>query len=465
MQTTNWSRGLGIEVRGDDVVSHTGSVLTRMLADRTGPTGALSTALARPEAALDRGGVFRDLAVAIADGATHISDITVLGDQRRIFGPLASTTTTWRMLGEIDAKALAAIAVARNTVRRRVWELITARHGGIPAVKTCYGDLGSMIGIRIDATLVGSYSGKQLASGNFKGGWGFHPLTSWCDNTGESLAVITRTGSAGSNTAADHLAIIDASIAALPPRHRRRLLFTIDGAGSTHAVVERLTTLNARQGYSVQYSVGFDLDARVRAAIDLLPADAWSPALDAEGNARQDADVAEVTGLLRHSHGGDTLAGWPEDMRVIVRREPIEHGTQLSLFERTNGYRYQPMATNTPGGTIQRLEARHRVHARVEGFIRQAKDTGLASWPSNSFDINTAWVAAVATAIDLLAWTRLLLLDGPLATAEPKTLRYRLLHTGARIIKRARQQILRIPETWPWATELETAFHRILAIP
>jgi hypothetical protein len=164
MQTTNWSRGLGIEVRGDDVVSHTGSVLTRMLADRTGPTGALSTALARPEAALDRGGVFRDLAVAIADGATHISDITVLGDQRRIFGPLASTTTTWRMLGEIDAKALAAIAVARNTVRRRVWELITARHGGIPAVKTCYGDLGSVIGIRIDATLVGSYSGKQVSA-------------------------------------------------------------------------------------------------------------------------------------------------------------------------------------------------------------------------------------------------------------------------------------------------------------
>ena len=152
-------------------------------------------------------------------------------------------------------------------------------------------------------------------------------------------------------------------------------------------------------------------------------------------------------------------------MRILIRREPIEEGRQLSLFEQTNGYRFQPFATNTTTGQIQKLEARHRVHARVEGFIRCAKDTGLARWPSSSFDINTAWVAAVAIAIDLLCWSRLLLLHGPLAAAEPQTLRYRLLHTAARIIKRARKQILRIPETWPWATELETAFHRVLAIP
>ncbi len=152
-------------------------------------------------------------------------------------------------------------------------------------------------------------------------------------------------------------------------------------------------------------------------------------------------------------------------MRVFVRREPIGHGTQLSLFEQDNRYRYQPFATNTRAGQAQRIEARHRVHARVEGYIRCAKDTGLASWPSTSFDINAAWVAAVAIAIDLLCWTRLLLLEGPLADAEPKTLRYRLLHTAARIIKRARKQILRIPQTWPWANELETAFGRVLAIP
>lgn len=245
MQTTNWSRDLGVEVGGDDVVSHTGSVIVRMLADNIGLTSALSGALARADVIDDRGAVFRDMAVTIADGGTHICDLAVLGNQQRVLGPVASTSTIWRALNETDTKGLTGITAARNKVRRKVWELIEDRHGKIPPVQTCYGDLGEVIGIRIDATLVNSYSDKQLATGNFQGGYGFHPLTSWCDNTGESLAIIARTGSAGSNTAADHIAIIDASIAALPVKHRRRLLITIDGAGSTHYVVDHLTALNA----------------------------------------------------------------------------------------------------------------------------------------------------------------------------------------------------------------------------
>jgi hypothetical protein len=152
-------------------------------------------------------------------------------------------------------------------------------------------------------------------------------------------------------------------------------------------------------------------------------------------------------------------------MRILVRREKIEHATQLSLFEQINGYRYQLIATATRGAQAQRLEARHRVHARVEGFIRCGKDTGLARWPSHSFAINTAWVTAVALAIDLLCWMRLLLLDGQLAKAEPATLRYRLLHAAARLVKRSRYLILRVPETWPWAQEFAAAVNRVRAIP
>ena len=196
--------------------------------------------------------------------------------------------------------------------------------------------------------------------------------------------------------------------------------------------------MNARPGWSVAYSVGFDLDERVRTAIAALPEQAWEAALDAAGAAREDAQVAEVTGLLRHSTGGDRLDTWPAGMRIMVRREQIETGAQLSLFEQINGYRYQVLATASLGGQVQRLEARHRVHARVEGFIRCGKATGLAKWPSSSFAINTAWVIAAAIAIDLLCWTRLLLLDGPLAKAEPATLRYRLLHTAARLVNHSR---------------------------
>ena len=205
-------------VRGDDVVSRTGSVITRMLADRTGLTSEMSDALIRPDVTHDRGAVMRDLAVAIADGASCMSEIAVLGDQSRVFGAVASTSTLWRTLNELDAKALQRLVQARNKVRAAVWALIAARHGAVPPVRTAYGDIDGVICIRLDATLITSYSDKDCAAGNFKGGWGFHPLTAWCDNTGELLAIIPRTGCAGSNTATDHIAIIDAAIDRGDPR-------------------------------------------------------------------------------------------------------------------------------------------------------------------------------------------------------------------------------------------------------
>jgi hypothetical protein len=463
--TTDWSKNVRVEVRGDDVVGHAGNVIPRMLADATGLTSGLSAVLSRPEVLHDRGAVMRDIAVSIAGGAQNLAGTAVLRDQGRLFGPVASHPTMWRSLNEIDDAALTQIMGVRNQVRGRVWQLIEDRHGAIPPSRTCYGDLGATIVIRIDATLTQCHSDKQKAAGNFKGGYGHHPLTAWCDNTGELLAIIARAGNAGSNTAADHIAIIDAAINAIPIKWRKNLLITIDGAGSSHAVVEHLTKLGARPGWSVDYSVGFDLDERVRTAIGQMPGQVWEPALDPAGDPRDDAQVVEVTGLLRESHGGDRLEGWPAGMRILVRREQIEEGRQLSLFEQINGYRYQVIATNARGGQPQRIEARHRVQARVEGFIRCAKDTGLAKWPSHSFAINTAWITAVAIAIDLLCWMRLLLLDGLLAKAEPATLRYRLLHAAARLVRHSRMLILRIPETWPWAAEFAAAVNRVQAIP
>ncbi len=111
-------------------------------------------------------------------------------------------------------------------------------------------------------------------------------------------------------------------------------------------------------------------------------------------------------------------------MRILVRRENPHPGAQLSLFEQHEGKRYQVTATSTPGGQAQFLEARHRTQARVEDRIRCAKATGLRHLPSRNYQASTAWCQAASIACDLLAWLRLLALDGELATAEPKTLRY-----------------------------------------
>ena len=407
-----------------------------------------------------------DTAVMIADGGRVLSDLASLRDQAELFGPVASDPTLWRALEEIGPDQRARIAAARARIRRHVWALIEARYGRIPPSRVAGADLGATIVIRLDATIQVAHSDKEQASGTFKGSYGHHPLTAWCDNTGESLAFLLRPGRAGSNTAADHIRVLDAAIAQIPARHRRDLLITVDGAGATLDLIGHITTRNTAHGRRVHYSVGFDLDERARTAIGKVSGRDWQHVSDRDGEPRDldDAGVVELTGLLRTSHGGDELANWPADMRIICRRERPSAGAQLCALEGADGWRYQLFATNTPGKQLAFLEARHRAHARVEDDIRCGKATGLDHLPSTSMQINSAWCVAATIACDLLCWLRLLCLDRSLADAEPKTLRYRILHTAVRLVRGQRKRKNKIPETWPWSREVEAAFLAAFAL-
>jgi hypothetical protein len=137
------------------------------------------------------------------------------------------------------------------------------------------------------------------------------------------------------------------------------------------------------------------------------------------------------------------------------------------LFDTIEDWRHQIVATDTPAGngSIQFLHARHWAHARVEDRIRTGKNTGFGRFPSWVFAINQAWLQLVPTGIELLAWTQTLLLDGELATAEPKRLSYRLLHVAARITRTARQTRLAIAANWPWTDALTSAFSNLAALP
>jgi Transposase DDE domain group 1 len=129
------------------------------------------------------------------------------------------------------------------------------------------------------------------------------------------------------------------------------------------------------------------------------------------------------------------------------------------------GRHYQAFATNTRVGQLAFLEARHRAHARVEERIKAAKETGLGRLPSREYAINQTWVQLAAVAADLIAWLQLLAFDGDLAHAEPKLLRFRILHVPARLTRGSRLRRLRLPAGWPWADRIVEAFRRIMIIP
>ena len=427
---------------GEGLVSHAGAALLGEAADRLGLTAALSGALTgvrERRGRHDPGRVVRDLAVMLADGGDCLADLRAVRDQQVLFGPVASDATAFRVIDAIasDPALLDRLRAARAAARENAWNA-----GAAP----------ERIVIDIDATLIDVHSEKEGAAGTFKRGFGFHPLLAYLDGSREALAGVLRPGNAGANTAADHVEIVELALEQLPRAvvQDAEIVVRTDSAAATHEFTDELRATRVR------FLMGYDLTAGVRDAILDLPESAWRPAIRQDGAEREGAWVAELSDHL-------DLATWPEGTRVIVRRERPHPGAQLSFTDH-DGHRFLASLTDLPGDAVE-LERLHRARASAEDRVRTGKQTGLENLPFREFDHNAVWLELSLIAQDLIAWTQLLALDGELAICEPKTLRYRLLHTAARLAFHARRATLRLQRSWPWATALATAFARLAALP
>ena len=325
-------------------------------------------------------------------------------------------------------------------------------------------DPGCELRIDFDATISIAHSEKQDAAATWKKTFGFHPLLAFLDRPevagGEGLAGLLRPGNAGSNTAADHVTVLDLALAALPEHARPRpgdpgsprVLARSDSAGATHVFAAACRKRGAG------FSFGFPVEERIQHAVDLIPAQCWHPAIEDDG-LRDGAWVAEATGMI-------DLSSWPEGSRLILRKERPHPGAQLT-FTDVDGHRITAFLTDTPPGQIPGqaagLELRHRQHARVEDRIRQAKAAGLRNLPCRGREENSAWLEAVLAAADLICWAKLICFARipSLARCEIAAFRYRVLHVAARLTRSARQTCLRIDRTWRWAAQIAAGFHRL----
>src|ERR1022692_55879 len=445
MKVMRDGRPVTVEVTSDGagLVSHAGTALVAQVAEEVGLTAAFSRGLAglkQRRRGHDPGRVIRDRAVMLVDGGECVSDLGAVREQDALFGAVASDSTAFRMVDRIASEPglLDAVRVAHARARERFWEL-----RGAPERLT----------LDVDATLITAHSEKEKAAGNYKGGYGFHPLQVYLDETREALGGLLRPGNAGSNTADDHVAVLDLALAQIPGEYAEsfEILVRADSAGATHGLIDY-----CREG-NLRFSVGYELTESVRSAILEIPEDAWVQALDQDGSVRTNGEVCEITDMV-------DLSAWPEGSRLIVRRERPHPGAQLSFTDH-DGYRFQAILTDQADADMAIIECRHRQHAHVEDRIRDDKDTGLAKFPFKEFALNEVWLEIVMLAHDLIVWTQALVLDGELAKAEPKGLPYRLPHLAGRLAFSGRRAKLHLQDTWPWVTELKAAFERLKALP
>ena len=274
-------------------------------------------------------------------------------------------------------------------------------------------------------------------------------MVAFLDATGEALAAILRPGNAAAGSAEDHVRLLDAALAQLPvDPTTAEVIARTDSAGASHGFVD------ACRERGVRFIVGHRLSAELARLVLDIPQNRWMSTISADGTEERDAGVvAEITDLV-------DLGLWPEGTRMLVRREEPHPGAQLT-FSDIDGHRYQLFITDHPEDDVAFLEALYRGRGRCERRICDAKDTGLENLPSASFAINEAWLALVLMATDLLAWMRGLCLEGALQKAEPKRLRYTLLHSAGILVRSARRTTLRIAAGWPWADDLVAAFGRL----
>jgi len=441
-----------VEGSGRGVVAHVGLHALGSFADRLGLGDSLSAAVPVSGERLpthDRGKVLVQAMLMLAGGGEACADIEHLRSQGDLFGSVASDSTLYRTFRSIGPETLAKLWGAMAEVRASVWRRAAATTGTATVV------------LDIDGSLHQIHSeNKEQAAANYKGGYGFHPMYCFADATGETLAVTLRPGNAGANNIADHVALLDAAIAQLPEEvalgHRRG-----DDAGLVARAVQVRTDSAGCTDFvwhararNVGFAVGARSNANIHAALSRVAYDskAWEPALRQDGDERPGAAVAELTGHL-------DLSAWPSGTRLIVRREPLHPGAQQSLFPSTT-FRYWGHYTDAAGTPVD-LDVHMRAHAHVENNIRRLKDSGAQRFPFTDIDANRAWLAVVCFADGLVRWFQQLCLTGALAIAEPKTLRWWLWHTPARIVRRARRRVVRILDGWPATSALLEVYERI----
>jgi hypothetical protein len=360
-----------------------------------------------------------------------VSDLAVLAGQGVLFGAVASVSTARRVMLSIGPGELDAIRRARAITRERAWQAGAAPREVI---------------LDFDAFPIGAHSEKEGAAGHYKGGFGHHPLLVSCGR--DVLAAILRPGNAGANDAEDHLHVLELALEQLPKAALDGpILARADSAGASHVFAA------ACRETGIAFSLGYGLTEPVRTAILGLGERAYKPAVNGDGEARDGAWVAELTARV-------DLQAWPEGTRLICRRERPHPGAQLSFADH-DGHRFQCFITDQTSTDLPALEARHRRHAVVEDRIRVLHDLGLDNLPFADWEPNAAWLELCLIAHDLTVWTQQTCLGAEHAIAEPKRLRYRILHVAARLTRHARRTTLHLPEDWPWAAAILAAFDRL----
>ncbi len=286
---------------------------------------------------------------------------------------------------------------------------------------------------------------KQGAAYGYTRQLGYHPLLATRAQTGEVLHARFRKGSSQRGV----------------QRFVEELIARVRRAGATGAVVLRADSgfwsyalIDTLDRLGVDWSITVALRKPLRACIETIPEQSWTPIVYPDGG---EAAVAETTYVTR---GHDKRQ---REFRLMVRRTRLIDPTQAQLWP---DWRYHAFITNLDRPTVE-VDQFHRDHATVELAIRDLKEgAGLTHCPSGKFFANAAWLACAVLAHNLMRWTaRLGEVHPDAQLTVARTMRTKLFALPGRVVNRSGRSTLRLPARWPWADAFLSALDKLRALP
>lgn len=435
-----------VETSEDSVTGVAGIALWGQLLDHLGLVGECDRRGLRPigPGGYTGGECYRAVVETQLAGGDFLSDRSLLGDEatRRLRGghALASHTTLWRFCAGADLGRAAKAAAVNRAMLGRAWAMGAAPPPGL-------------LTIDADATWIATYGpDKEGSAFSYKHEVGMSPMLGVCGETGDVLALRARGGNANAGRALG--SFIDECVSAIPAgcRGDYQLWVRVDSAGYRSDVVD------AAERHDAAFTITAKGYPNVKAAVDALasdPATIWAPAVGAEHD--KGSEVAE------------TMFGFAgRDLRMIVRRQPLRPGDQLS-FDDLGGWRFHAIITNISPmlGTAANVEHHHRLRGGApEEAIRQLKDDfGLCHAPLENFFGNWVWWHASALAYNVARWLRVLALPPAFRTCRGKRLRLAFFNVASRVVHSGRRLFLRLPRAYAHAGAFIEALARLRRLP
>lgn len=212
----------------------------------------------------------------------------------------------------------------------------------------------------------------------------------------------------------------------------------------------------------IDFAVSADMSEALSAKVQAIHDCEWKPyaSHDPRASREEERQWAEVN---------DFIPGWARNykkgttpLRYIAIRV---RSRQRDLLEGDAPWRHFAVVTNMDWQGDRLL----RWHREKQGTVEQGhgvmkNDLGGGVMPSGRFGANAAWWRLNVLAHNLLALLKATALPAELATAQPKTLRFRLLCVAGRLVRHARRWILKLYEGLPFARAYVEARQRLFAL-